>query len=164
MDQRRKQEEEEKRYRYSRHTSVDGKEEHKRPMAKSNHSISLGCDVETLEEYTTELERKSGENKNIIQNRIDQVMDAKKLVIRDLQSYARYFTSYNHLRRDPIYNHAKLIVNSADEQVKDSLRIIHEQNEAEKMEQQIQAGVPKRQFMTWSGRCSDYSIYKSQCQ
>ena len=63
MDQRRKQEEEEKRYRSSRPTSVDGKEEHKRPMSKSNHSISLGCDVETLEEYTTELERKSGEKK-----------------------------------------------------------------------------------------------------
>ena len=90
------------------HPGVAGKEEVKRPMTKSNHSVSLGCDVETLEEYTAELERRAGENAKIIQNGIHQVMDTKKLVNWDIQNYSREFSSYNSLRRDPVYNHAKI--------------------------------------------------------
>ena len=71
MDRRRRHKEKEKRFRSSMHPGVVGKEEMRRPMAKSNHSVSLGCDVETLEEYTAELERRVEENAKIIQNGID---------------------------------------------------------------------------------------------
>ena len=37
-------------------------------------------------------------------------------------------------------------------------------NESEKIERQIQAHAPKCVFMTWSGKSSNFSIYKSQCQ
>ena len=51
-----------KRFRSSMHPGVAGKEEVNRQMGKSNHIVSLGCDVETLEEYTAKWRRRAGEN------------------------------------------------------------------------------------------------------
>ena len=90
-------------------------------------------------------------------------MDATELVSRDIQNYTKEFNSYNDLLEDPIYNMAQHAVRVADAQVKDSLDIILSQNEIEKMEKQIHAHALKRQFMDWTGRCSDYSIDRSQC-
>ena len=132
-------------------------------MARSSFRIGLTSGIGTLQTYTAELCGRAGETSRIIQNGIEQVLEAKKLVSRDIQSYTKEFSNYSDLLDDPTYTRAQEAVKEADTQVKSSLHIIHNQSKIEKMEKSIQAHTPKRQLMDWSGKCCDYSIYRDHC-
>ena len=110
--------------------------------------MGLICDIERLQKYTVELRIRNGESSKVIQNGMEQVMDSKKLVERDLQAYSREFNTPYALRMDYTYNQANEMLEAADAQVKTSLRIVHQQIENECLKRQVQSRAPKKQFMS----------------
>ena len=59
--------------------------------------------MDALQKYTTELGNRENESAKVIQNGIDHVMETKKLVARDLQSYAKEFDDSYMLRTNCTY-------------------------------------------------------------
>ena len=61
------------------------------------------CGIERLQKYTIELKIRNNESSKVIQNGVEQVMEAKKFVERDLKEYSNQFNSLYTLRIDYTY-------------------------------------------------------------
>ena len=157
---RNRREQERDRRKESSRIPQPGGTEIRRPMGR-NHRLCLICSTRALRGFIRELDSRCGENIQLVKNGIDSVTNARKVVTGDLQNYIGEFTDECELTRDRIYREAEEACMAAELQLKISLGIVHEKYEEEKRIKHEQTRAPKKSYMTWSGKISDYAIYRT---